>query len=127
MGEQLPGRVVGGLGALSGYITQYADVYAEAVGVALVPGSLNVALDRPWSMRAPEIRLAADLVGVGVGLVAARVNGVDCWVFRTDKNNRGEGDHGIDVVELVAAVHLRTTLGLEDGDELVINLNPLSP
>ena len=120
--EQLRGRVAGGLGALSGWMTMYAGAYEAAVGVALTPGSLNVRLDRPWVMDSPGIRLEADDVGVGIGLIAACVSGVPCWLLRTDKNNRGEGDHSLNVVELVAPLHLRTALRLADGDEVVIDI-----
>ena len=41
----------------------------------------------------------------------------------TDKNNRGCGDHDLDVLEIVSSVHLRTALGLVDGVELVVEVD----
>lgn len=119
---QLHGHVTTGIGSLSGWMSTYAAVYAAAVGADLVSGSLNIALDTPWVMRLPEIRLTAAEIGVDAGLVAARVDGVACWVMRTDKNNRGEGDHVLDVVELIAAVHLRSALDVGDGDPVVVEV-----
>lgn len=103
-------------------MSQYSKEYACAVGVLLEPGSLNVVLDQSWVMLRPEARLEDSEVGVGIGFVRCRVNGTPCWIARTDKNNSGEGDHGLDVLELVAPVHLRTALSLVDGDHVVIEV-----
>ena len=97
--------------------------YERAVGVALEPGSLNVVIDRPWAMQQPTVRLEADAVGVGLGFVRCQVGGLSGWIVRTDKNNQGWGDHGLDVLEIVSPVHLRTALGLVDGDDVVVEVD----
>lgn len=114
----MKGHVSTGLGDLAQWMLRYSSAYQRAVGVRLEPGSLNVVLDEPWVMDEPETRLEASEVGVGIGVVSCRLNGVPCWVVRTDKNNSGHGDHDLNVVEPVASTHLRTALGLEDGDEV---------
>lgn len=103
-------------------MARYSDAYERAAGVRLEPGSLNVVLDEPWVMGDPEVRLEAAEVGVGVSLVSCRLNDYDCWLIRTDKNNAGLGDHPLTVVEVVAPVHLRTELRLEDGDEVALHV-----
>ena len=123
MNVRLRGRIASGRGDLAQWMSRYAPAYERAAGVRLVPGSLNVVLDHPWVMREPESRLEPDEVGVGVGFVACRLDGVPCFVVRTDRNNAGQGDHPLDVVEVVAAVHLRTHLALVDGDEVVVELD----
>jgi CTP-dependent riboflavin kinase len=117
------GRVAGGVGDLANWMIRYAAAYERAVGVALEPGSLNVAIDRPWAMQRPTVRLEADEVGVGLGFIRCRVGGLSGWIVRTDKNNQGRGDHGLDVVEIVSPVHLRTALGLVDGDDVVVEVD----
>lgn len=112
------GRVASGQGDLAGWMRRYSSSYEQAVGVRLEPGSLNLVLNEPWVMHSPEARLEASEVGVGVGLVSCRLNEQPCWVFRTDRNNAGTGHHPLTVVEVVATVHLRSALGLQDGDEV---------
>jgi CTP-dependent riboflavin kinase len=116
------GRVAAGRGDLAQWMTRYSDAYERAAGVRLEPGSLNVVLEKPWVMRDPEVRLEAAEVGVGMGLVSCRLNDWPCWIIRTDGNNAGVGDHPLTVVEIVAQVHLRTELRLEDGDEVTLHL-----
>ncbi len=103
---------------------RYSEAYERAVGARLEPGSLNVVLDGPWVMHEPQARLEASEVGVGIGFVSCRLNGEPCWVVRTDRNNAGTGHHPLTVVEVVSRAHLRTALGLEDGDDvnLIIGL-----
>lgn len=89
-----------------------------------MPGSLNVVIDEPWVMGEPVARLEASEAGVGISFVPCRLDGERCWAVRTDRNNEGTGDHPLTVVEVVAAVHLRTALHLHDGDEVVLDLPP---
>ena len=120
---ELRGRVATGIADLAGWITLHADAYMRATGSTLVPGSLNIVIERSWVMRTPAIRLDASEVGVGVGLLPCRVGGIAGWIFRTDRNNLGDGDHAMNVLEVVAAVHLRAALGLRDGDEITVEID----
>jgi CTP-dependent riboflavin kinase len=112
------GRVATGRGDLAQWMRRYAEAYEQAVGARLEPGSLNVVLEEPWVMHQPTTRLEASQVGVGVGLVPCSLNHQPCWVLRTDRNNAGTGDHPLTVVEVVSTLHLRSALGLQDGDEV---------
>ena len=115
-------RVVSGRGDLAEWMTRYAAAYERVAGAALVPGSLNLLLDGPWVMGPPDVRLEAAEAGVGMGFVRCRVDEVDCLLVRTDRNDAGTGDHPRTVVEVVSTVHLRTALGLADGDEVVLEI-----
>ena len=74
-------------------------------------------------MTRPTMRLEVDEVGVGLGLQPCVVNGIACWVLRTDRNNQGLGDHDLDVLEFVSSMHLRSACGLEDGDEVSVEID----
>jgi CTP-dependent riboflavin kinase len=55
-----------------------------------------------------------------MSIVPCTINGLNAFILRTDKNDRGEGDHSPNIVEVAAAVRLRDALGLDDGDEVEI-------
>lgn len=66
----LVGRVTTGVGDLALWMRRYRDAYREATGIGLVPGSLNVQLEREYPLPdADGIRLTADAVGREVRLV----------------------------------------------------------
>ncbi len=118
--EVLRGRVASGIGDLARWMTQYADLYEHMTGVRLYPGSLNVILDQPWTVGDAALRLEPPEYGVSMSIVPCEINGVQAFIVRTDKNNAGLGDHPPNVVEIAAPTHLRTTLGLSDGDEVEV-------
>jgi CTP-dependent riboflavin kinase len=103
-------------------MTRYSDAYTRAVGVELEPGSLNVVLEGPWVMEQPDARLEADEAGVGISLQRCTLNGLSCWILRTEKDNNGVGDHALSVLEIVSPLHLRTALGLHDGDDVQVEI-----
>lgn len=116
--ELLRGRVAGGIGDLSRWMVEYAGVYERKIGVRLHPGSLNVVLPEPWILVNPPLRLEASDVGVGMSVVPCEIEGLPAFILRTDKNNDGRGDHAPNVIEIAASVHLRSALGLQEGDEV---------
>lgn len=48
---------------------------------------------------------------------------VACWVLRIDRNNVGEGDDDLTILEVVSAVHLRAVLGLQDGVDVTVEID----
>jgi riboflavin kinase, archaea type len=116
----LRGRVTGGIGDLARWMTMHADLYEAKTGVRLYPGSLNVELDRPWHVGRQRVRLEPPEYGVGLSIVPCTIDRLEAFILRTDKNDRGEGDHPPTILEIVAAVRLRDALGLQDGDEVEI-------
>jgi CTP-dependent riboflavin kinase len=121
-GMLLRGRVTGGIGDHARWMTIHADLYEAKTGVRLYPGSLNVVLDHPWHVDSQRLRLEPSEYGVGLSIVPCTVQGLDAFILRTDKNDRGEGDHPPNVLEVAAVVRLRDSLDLQDGDEVEITV-----
>lgn len=120
MGQVLTGRVASGIGDLAHWMSDYADVFEARTGLRLHPGSLNVVLDEPWIAEDASIRLEPPEYGVSMSIVPCEIEGVSGFIVRTDKNNAGEGDHAPNVIEVAAPVHLRSALGVSDGDEVEV-------
>lgn len=110
-----------GAGDLSHWMREYREVYREATGTDLVPGSLNVELPTEWQLpMSPRVRLERSQVGVGMTLVPCRIEGYPAFVARTDSNEAGVGRHPRTIIEIVAGVGLRRELGLRDGDSVEV-------
>lgn len=116
----LRGRVTGGIGDHAYWMTVHADLYEARTGVFLYPGTLNVVLDHPWHVGSQRVRLEPPEYGVGLSIVPCTLQHLDAFILRTDKNDRGEGDHPPNILEVAAAVRLRDALGLQNGDEVEI-------
>lgn len=91
-----------------------AAVVREALGLDIVDGSLNIILKYPV-MLADDTAIKMHFDDRPRLDWRGKLNEVDVWVHRW---------HGapLHIVELLSAVHLRTELGLSDGDEAEIEV-----
>lgn len=122
--ETKKGTVRSGRGDHAQWIEKLRDHYLRLTGVSLFPGTLNVEVADPWSMPAESSRLNATDYGGRVTILTAmcRINGLDAWVLRTEANNSGDGDHPQTIVEIASEVRLRDAFGLQDGDDVILEL-----
>ena len=118
------GRVRSGMGDFAQWIERFQDVYFEATGVRLYPGTLNVELEVEYSLPRSRLRMEAAKIGgqAGVSIVPCTINGKSAFVLRTDANDGGTGDHGRNVVEIASDLRLRDEFGLQDGDLVELEL-----
>jgi CTP-dependent riboflavin kinase len=114
--------VTDGIGDHAHWMTVHADLYEAKTGVRLYPGTLNVVLDHAWHVSSQRVRLEPPGYGVGLSIVPCTIRRLDAFILRTDKNDRGEGDHQPNILEVAAPVRLRDALGLQNGDEVEIIL-----
>ncbi len=79
-------------------------------------------LDHEYRLPPTRFRLVPAQYGgrVAMNLVPCRIEGVPGFLMPTDQNEAGTGDHPRHVVEIAAALNLRETLGLVDGDRVEI-------
>ncbi|MEM6553992.1 MAG: DUF120 domain-containing protein [Planctomycetota bacterium] len=120
----LVGYVESGMGDFGRWIAELRDHYHRKTGLDLHPGTLNVRLEEPYRLPPDPIRLEGHEYGgrVSVSLVPCRVFDRAAFILRTDANERGDGDHLWEVVEVATDVKLRDAFGLTDGDRVVIEV-----
>lgn len=122
--RHLVGRVESGIGDFGQWIAKLHDHYRRETGLDLFPGTLNVRLEQPYRLPTDRIRLETEEYGgaVSVDLAPCRILGRPAFILRTDGIERGDGVHPREVVENATDVKLRDTFGLEDGDEVTIEM-----
>lgn len=118
------GKVVSGMGNFSFWIDKLHDHYLRKTGMNLYPGTLNVALEEPYSLPKEVIRLEGHEYGgtVSVSMVPCKVQGLPAFLLRTDLNEEGRGHHPKTIIEIATDVRLRDALGLEDGDVVEVEI-----
>ncbi len=107
------GRVVSGGKMGTQNTRRDADKLREALGAAVVDGTLNVLLRRPV-MFANETAIRIPVGDGGFPRLewAGTLNGINVWINRRSKP--------LHIAGLLSTVHLRTRLNLSDGDEVHI-------
>jgi riboflavin kinase, archaea type len=88
------------------------------------PGTLNVLLERPYSLPKQVIRLEGSEYGgtVSVSMVPCAVHGRKAFLLRTDANEEGRGHHPRTIVEIATDIRLRDLFRLRDGDVVEIEI-----
>ena len=44
------------------------------------------------------------------------------YILRTEKNNTKNGDHPLNIIEIVSDINFRKTYNLKDGDEVEVKI-----
>jgi CTP-dependent riboflavin kinase len=86
-------------------MTQYADVFRNATGETLIPGTINIELDKPIPIK-EQFRIR----GVDIGdskedflFEVCRINGFWAYRIRPHELRTGSGGWGDDVLEISSA------------------------
>ena len=114
----LTGKLISGIGDFSFWIDKLQDYYFEKTGMKLYPGTLNVQLEKPYSLPKRVIRLEKEEYGgtVSVNMVPCRICGIKAFILRTDKNEAGLGRYPKTIIEVASDIKLRDKYNLKDGD-----------
>ncbi len=121
----MTGRVVRGLGEGAYYVKMYADRFKEKLGFEPYPGTLNVKIEKTAELN----QLLAILQNNAIIIEGFEANNrtfgrVRCCIVSIEDKISGaivsaeRTHHTEDTTEIIAAVNLRETLGLKDGDLL---------
>jgi len=118
------GRIVTGLGEGQYYISLdgYKKQFVEKLGFEPYPGTLNLHLKEPFAHHeASAIKIDGfkdeSRTFGGCKCYVVRIEGVKCAIIRPDRSS-----YPLNLVEIIAPVNLRKTLGLKDGDEIEVIL-----
>jgi riboflavin kinase len=116
------GRVTTGLGEGQYYISLdgYRKQFIEKLGFEPYPGTLNLQLKEPFAQNeASAVNIAgfkdASRTFGGGKCYPVRIDSVEAAIIRPDRSS-----YPLNLVEIIAPVNLRKTLGLKDGDEVEV-------
>lgn len=124
---RVTGRVTDGVGDFRVRMTRYPDVFEQATGERLFPGTLNVDIGTPLRVREDFRVRGTDIGEPGQDLLFERciIAGHKAYRIRpfqlkgSGGGRRGGGGHGDHILEIACAVELRPMLAAR-GDTVEI-------
>ena len=123
MQSKLKGRVKSGLGNANIWVKKAYKVFEEKYNMKLFLGTLNIELDREIVLDDNEKILPSEYGGdFNVLVKECKILGHRGYILRTEKNNKKNGDHPLNIIEIVTDINMRETYNLKDGDKVVIDL-----
>ncbi len=123
----LKGIIKDGLGEGKFYMQQkgYTSQFEKILGFVPYPGTLNLHVDKTIVPSFLSTKRQATIAGFTTK--ERTFGGLQCYRISLEKNKTAaiivpdRTTHSYDTVEIIAPVHLRSTLKLGNGDELAIN------
>ncbi len=101
----LKGRVVQGCEHFRERMTRYREVFKQATGQEVFPGTLNVSIDREVKIK-EEFRIQGAMIGEpkqDLLFERCRINGIDAYRIRPWNVETGVGGHGDDTLEIACS------------------------
>ena len=117
----LKGKVKSGLGNANIWVGKAKKIFKEKYGMDLFLGTLNIELDRDIVLEENEKILPYEYGGTfDVYVKECEILGIKAYILRTEKNNKINGDHPLNIIEIVTDVNMRKQYKLKDDDEILI-------
>lgn len=117
----IKGRIKSGYGNASFWVKKINNIFKQRYKEELFPGTLNVELEEPYILSNTDMIEPGEYNGQYVVYVKeAMINGYKVHIVRTERNNLPNGDHSLNVIEIVSRENLRETLHLENDD--IVNI-----
>lgn len=120
----LIGRLKSGLGEASFWMKKAEQAFEKKIGYKLFNGTLNIELTEEYILdRDINVVHKEEYRGTQeVYIKKCSVLGHKAYILRTDKNSRPNGDHPLNLIEIVSDVNFREKYNLKDNDIIQIEI-----
>ena len=118
------GKVSTGMGEGQYYLSRegYRSQFRKKLGFVPFPGTLNIKLDKPFVPSIEPIKIMgfSDEGKTFGGCLCYRIkiNGIKAAIVRPDRSS-----YPSDLIEIIAPISIRDSLGLSEGDEVEVTLD----
>lgn len=119
----LNGEVTTGIGTAKMWVSKIEKVFKEKTGIILYKGTLNIKLDTEYIITPDWIIMPEQFGGTENVLVKkCEIFGKKAYIVRAEKNQKGQGDHNLKILEIVADFSFREKYKLKDKDNIQIKV-----
>ena len=120
----LDGIVTSGIGTAKMWVGKIEKVFEDKTGLKVFHGTLNVKLEEDYIIEPDWIIKPEDFGGTqNVLIKKCEILGNIAYIVRAEKNQIGEGEHSLKIVEIVSDVNFRKKYRLRDGENMHIFVN----
>ena len=119
----LRGIVSSGLGTAKMWVGKIEKVFEKKTGLKVFHGTLNIRLDEDYIVEPDWIIEPKRYGGTQNVLVKkCRILDKEAYIVRAEKNQIGQGDHDLKVVEIISDINFRKKYNLKDGEIISIEV-----
>lgn len=117
----IEGRVTSGLGTAKMWVSKIDDILKQKTGMKVFHGTLNIKLEENYIVE-PDFIITPEQYGgtENVLVKKCKIFEDEAYIVRAEKNQVGNGDHSLKIVEIVSNINLRKTYKLKDDTNIII-------
>lgn len=114
----MQGRVKSGLGQGSYWIHKFNPIFIKKNNIELFPGTLNIEIEEPYKIENNYQSVQGYEYGgtEEVMIKECRLLNEKAFIVRPKRNNKDNGDHPLNILEVVSNVNFREKYNLNDND-----------
>ena len=114
-------KITKGMGKAKKFITMMQDTFYEKTKIYLYPGTLNIKLSNPYTLKSDYIINPEEYGGTfNVQIQKCRILEENAYIERSEINVEDKGDYGQDIIEIISDVNFREKYRLKDGDKIEV-------
>ena len=120
----LKGTVTSGIGTAKMWVEKINNVFKNKTGITLFPGTLNIKLEENYIVQ-PDWIIKPEKFGGTENVLVQKCEILDktAYIVRAEKNQKGYGEHNLQIIEIVADVCFRDKYNLTDDKKILIKIN----
>lgn len=120
----LSGNVTSGIGTAKMWVGKINGVFKNRTGITLFPGTLNIKIEEDYIVKPDWIIKPEEFGGTENVLVQkCELLGKTAYIVRAEKNQIGQGEHNLQIIEIVADICFREKYNLTDNEKILIQIN----
>lgn len=120
---ELKGKVTSGIGTAKIWVSKIEEIFKKRTGMKVFHGTLNIKLDEEYIIEPDWIIKPEEFGGTENVLVKkCEILGTQAYIVRAEKNQIGEGEHDLKIIEIIADINFRKKYGLKDGDRIITKI-----
>lgn len=118
----MQGIIKSGLGQGKYWINKFNPIFIKKKGIELFPGTLNIEIEESYKIQKDY----QSINGIEYGgteevlIKECRIFNEKAFIVRPKRNNTENGDHPLNILEIVSNVNFREKYNLKDNDEIEI-------
>lgn len=120
---KLRGKVTSGIGTAKIWVSKIEEIFKKETGMKVFYGTLNIELEEDYVIQPDWIIKPEDFGGTENVLVKrCNILGTEAYIVRAEKNQKGQGDHNLKIIEIVSDINYRKQYKLNDMDKVEIEI-----
>lgn len=120
----LKGNIVNGIGTAKYWVEKINKTFYKKTNKVLYPGTLNIKLESQYLLT-PDFIIDKEEFGGTENVLVQRckIFERDAYIIRAEKNQKGTGDHKLDIIEIVSDINFRKMYKLTNNQKIIVAIN----